>query len=184
MDDKQIVDLYFERNEAAIKETEQKYGKYCYAIAYNILQDRGDSEECVNDTYLNAWNARPPQRPNRLATFLGRITRNLSLNRYAQKTAEKRGGHATELALDELAECIPSGEGDPTDELALREAINRFLRELPRVSRVVFLQRYWYFRPIKAIAADANMSENAVKVMLHRVRERFLHFLEKEGIAL
>ena len=184
MDDQQIVALYFARNEDAIKETERKYGRYCHAIAYNILQDHGDSEECVNDTYLNAWNAMPPQKPSRLATFLGRITRNLSLNRYAQKNAEKRGGHTTELALDELAECIPSGEGDPTDELVLREAINRFLRELPHVSRVVFLQRYWYFRPIKAIAADADMSENAVKVMLHRVRERFRAHLEKEGITL
>ncbi len=184
MEDKQIVELYFARNESAIRETEKKYGKYCHYIAYNILQDHGDSEECVNDTYLNAWNAMPPQRPGKLSAFLGKITRNLALNRYEKKTAQKRGGHAMELALEELGECVPSGEGDPTDEIALREVINRFLRGQQTQSRIVFLQRYWYFRSIKEIAADADMSENAVKVMLHRVRERFKQFLEKEGIVL
>lgn len=184
MEDKQIVDLYFARNESAIRETEKKYGKYCYYIAYNILRDQGDSEECVNDTYLNAWNAIPPKQPSRLSTFLGKITRHLALNRYERETAIKRGGYATVLALDELEACIPAVEGDPTDELALKEAINRFLRSQPKESRIVFLQRYWYFRKIREIARDADMSENAVKVMLHRMRERFRQFLEKEGILI
>ena len=184
MDDKQIVDLYFERSECAIRETQKKYGRYCYTVAYNILRDHFDSEECVNDTYLNAWNAMPPQRPLRLSSFLARITRNLALNRYESRGAKKRGGHVTEAALDELAECISDGVGDPASEIVLREAINRFLRSQPKETRIVFLQRYWFFRSIKEIAADADMSENAVKVMLHRVRERFKAHLEKEGINL
>ena len=184
MEDKQIVDLYFARNESAIRETEQKYGKYCYYIAYNILHDHADSEECVNDTYLNTWNAIPPSRPNKLSAFLARLTRNLALNRYERENAIKRGGCATVLALDELEECIASTEGDPTDGVALREALNRFLRLQPAQSRIVFLQRYWYFRSIKEIAKDADMSVNAVKVMLHRVRERLKAFLEKEGIII
>lgn len=184
MEDRQIVELYFARNESAIRETENKYGKYCRYIAYNILRDQGDSEECVNDAYLKAWNEIPPKNPSRLSTFLGKITRNLALNRYERETAIKRGGYATVLALDELEGCISDCEGDPTDELALKEAINRFLRSLPRESRIVFLQRYWYFRQIKEIAKDIDMSENAVKVMLHRTRERLKQFLEKEEILL
>lgn len=187
MDDIQIVELYFARNENAISETQQKYGKYCHYIAYHILQDNSDAEECVNDTYLQAWNVIPPVKPCKLAPFLGKITRNLSLNRRAEKSAQKRGRGQCALALDELAECIPDADTDGTamtDEIVLRDAVNRFLRTLPENAMIVFLQRYWYFADIREIADYRNMSENAVKVLLFRVRKKFKQFLEKEGIVL
>ena len=186
LEDKRIVELYWERSETAIAATAKKYGRYCHYIAHNILLDEGESEECVNDTYLNAWNAMPPHRPQKLAPFLGKITRNLALNRRAEQTAQKRGGGQYVLALDELGECIPdrAAGGDVTEEILLRQAINRFLRELPEETMIVFLQRYWYFASIRDIARNRNMSEGNVKVMLHRAREKFKLLLEKEGLIL
>lgn len=129
MRDYEIVNLYWKRSEAAIAETSAKYGSYCHAISYNILNNDEDAEECVNDTWLGAWNSMPPQRPNRLAAYLGKITRNFSLNRYKQYAAEKRGGSQTELALAELEDCIPASATieQMVEEKALVEAINRFL---------------------------------------------------------
>ena len=143
MEEKEIIDLYWARSEQAIRETDKKYGKFCFRIAYNILSDQGDSEECVNDTYLQTWNAIPPRRPNKLSAFLGRITRNLALNRYAMASAQKRGGGQMELAVEELAECIP----DPNtverqiEDRELADALNRFLAGLPEEARRIFLRR-------------------------------------------
>ncbi|MBQ9098874.1 MAG: sigma-70 family RNA polymerase sigma factor [Clostridia bacterium] len=184
MEDKRIVDLYWERSETAIAESQKKYGKYCYTIAYNILCDRGDSDECVNDTWLGAWNAMPPAKPQHLASFLGRITRNLSLNRLERSLAQKRGGGRSVLVVEELEDCLPAREGDVTDEIVLRAAINGFLRSLPRVTMIVFLQRYWFFRPIKEIAEEQNLSESNVKVLLHRTRKLFKQYLEEKGIVI
>lgn len=185
MDDERIVELFWQRSETAIAETQSKYGKYCHYIAYNILSDNSDAEECVNDTYLKAWEAIPPHKPTKLSTFLGKITRHLALNRREVQTAAKRGAGAVPIALDELAECIADTEaGDPTDEIALRGALNRFLRALPEETVIVFLQRYWYFASVKEIAANRGMSESNVKVILHRARGKLKTFLEKEGIII
>lgn len=186
MEDYQIVDLFWERTETAISEVAGKYGKYCYSIAYNILRNREDSEECVNDTYFNAWRAMPPQRPSRLSTFLGKITRNLSLNRWDQYNAEKRGSGQVTLALDELSEYIPAAETveQAVDDLVLVEIFNRFLASLPKNSRKIFIQRYWYLSAIKEIAEGYAISEGKVKMSLLRSRKTLKKFLEEEGVGL
>ncbi|MBQ8341253.1 MAG: sigma-70 family RNA polymerase sigma factor [Clostridia bacterium] len=185
MEDSRIVELYWGRSEQAIAESQKKYGKYCYSIAFNILRDNWDAEECVNDTYLKAWQSIPPHKPEKLSAFLGKITRNLALNRYDSAKTQKRGGGSTLLAFDELQGCIPDGsETDVVEEMTMKSAINGFLRSLPEESMIVFLRRYWYFCPVKEIAADLGMSESKVKVTLLRVRERFKQYLEKEGIWL
>lgn len=186
MDDRQIITLYNERSEAALSETSAKYGKYCRTIAYNILYNEEDSEECVNDTWLRAWETIPPQYPNRLSAFLGKITRNLALNRYKQNTAKKRGGGQIMLALEELAECVPGKEGteEATEEALLIEVLNRFLADLPTEKRKLFLRRYWYLCSVKKIAEDFNLGESNVKMTLLRLREQLKSVLEKEGITL
>lgn len=186
VEDRQIVDLFWERSETALSETRKKYGRYCYSIAYNILLCEEDAEECVNDAYVKLWNAIPPNRPDRLSSFIGKITRRVSLDRYEKYTAQKRGGGRTELVLDELQECLPaSGDrGDMTDDLALRDALNRFLRSLTPENRKIFMCRYWYLRSIKEIAAQYALSESKVKMTLLRTRNSLRLFLEEEGMAI
>jgi len=186
MEDHQIVELYWARSERAIPETADKYGRYCYTIACHILHSREDSEECVNDTYLHAWNAMPPQRPNKLSAFLGRITRNLSLNRWDKYSAEKRGAGQVFLSLDELQECIPAPDRAEqiVDDIALADILNRFLASLSAENRKIFMRRYWYFSSVKEIAEDYRFSESKVKMSLLRSRARLKLLLEKEGIDL
>ena len=186
MEDKNIIQLFFERSETAITETATKYGKLCHTIAYNILYNEEDSEECVNDTYMKAWEVIPPQIPDKLAAFLGKITRNLAISRYRHNSSKKRGGGQMALALEELEECIPdknSTEQAISDKLFL-ERMNAFLEQLPAEKRKVFMQRYWYLRPISEIAEEFSMSESKVKMMLHRTRNTLKEVLEKEGIIL
>lgn len=186
MDDNKIVDLYWERSEKAIAETSKKYGRYCKFIAYNILQNLEDSYECVNDTYINAWNSMPPHRPNRLSAFLGKITRNLSLNRYEKNTAQKRGAGQIPLILDELQKCVPSHNSveKAIDDIILIDALNKFLSEIDRENRIIFMQRYWYMCSIKEIANELNYSESKVKMILFRLRNELRVLFEKEGIEL
>ncbi len=186
MEDSRIVDLYWQRDEGAISASAEKYGKYCNHIAYNILYSSEDAEECVNDTWLRAWNAIPPQRPVQLSTYLGKITRNLALNKCKSANAKKRGGGQTAAALAELEECIAgrSHVEDFIDESVLTEAINSFLRGLPKVNRVIFVKRYWYMTPVKEIAAELSMRENRVATMLFRMRKELKACLEKEDIQL
>ena len=155
MEDSAIIDLYWAREERALSETDAKYGGYCRSIAHNILKNREDSEECVSDTWLHAWNAMPPQRPSILSSFLGRITRNLSFDRCRRQNAEKRGGGSLPLALDELSECVPApGRVEQALEAReLAEAIDRFLRTLPERECSIFLRRYWYVDSVQDIAA-------------------------------
>ena len=184
MEDQQIVDLYWQRNEKALSQTQKKYGKYCHHIAFAILYSSEDAEECVNDTLLRAWSAIPPARPGRLSTFLGKITRNLAIDRLDKNTAQKRSG-PVEIVLDELSECIPDTDAEnPTDKIALSDAINSFLASLDREARVMFMQRYWYSCPIKSIAREMEKSESSVKVTLMRTRNKFKEHLMKEGIVL
>lgn len=186
MEDSVIIDLYWAREERALSETEAKYGGYCRSIAHNILQNREDSEECVSDTWLHAWNAMPPQRPSILSSFLGRITRNLSFDRCRRQKADKRGGGVLPLALGELSECVPApGRVDETFEAQeLAEAIDRFLRRLPERECSLFLRRYWYVESIQTIAARYQLRENTVKSMLFRTREKLRRYLAGEGIIV
>lgn len=184
MEDSLIINLYWQRDEAAITATGEKYGRYCYTISYNILRNNEDAEECVNDTYIGAWNAMPPEHPQNLSLFLGKITRNLSLKRWRAKTAEKRGGGEVPLALDELEECIASGntidEHLRAEELA--GIINEFLAGLAVMERRVFMCRYWHFDSVRDISDRFGFTQSKVKMMLKRTREKLLRHLEKEGI--
>ncbi len=184
MDDAKIVELYHARDESAISESDRKYGRYCRTVAYGILRNGEDTEECVSDTYLRAWNAMPPHRPENLKTFLGKITRNLSMDRLDRLTAEKRGAGESTAVLEEIAECVPAGAADETDGAILKEAIDRFLAGLPDGTRKIFVRRYWYMDSVKEIAARYGVSESRVKVTLFRTRNRLRTHLEKEGISL
>lgn len=186
MDDKKIIDLYWNRSETAISETARKYGRYCSHIAYHILHNSQDCEECVNDTYLRAWNTIPPHRPNRLSVFLGKIVRNLSLDRYDSYTAQKRGGGQVPLALHELKDCIPASSDteQAVGELALAELLNRFLAGLKPQQRIMFVQRYWYLCPVKEIAAELGVGQSKVKMTLLRLRSSLKQFLEEEGVDI
>lgn len=184
MEDEQIIGLYWSRSEQAIAETANKYSGYCHAIAYGILHSEQDAEECLNDTYLKAWGAMPPRRPDCLAAFLGKITRNLSLDRYEKNAAAKRGGGQTALALEELMDCVPAEGGVERafDETALTESLEKFLRSVPRLKRDVFVRRYWYLSSIREIADQYGMSESKTASMLHRIRTKLKAYLEEEGV--
>jgi RNA polymerase sigma-70 factor (ECF subfamily) len=181
-----ILDLYWARSESAISETALKYGRYCAQIAMNILQNSEDTGECVNDTYLNAWNAIPPQRPIIFSSFLGKITRNLSLNKYKEQRAKKRGGHEIALVLDELEDCIPSGCAVEAEYEAgvIAKAIDSFLFSIDAESRIIFVRRYWYADTIIEIASRFKISESKVKSTLFRTRNKLKIHLEKEGVTI
>ena len=183
MQDGQIVELYWQKSADAIKETNSKYGAYCFAVADNILHNKEDSEECVNDTWLHAWNAIPPQRPRRLRAFLAKITRNLSFNRFNARTAGKRGGGEIVLVLDELAECIAS-ESDVESICEARElgqSIRSFIRTLPERDGNIFVRRYFFTEPAAVIAKRYGLTENNVMVILSRTRKKLKTQLIKEG---
>ena len=183
MDDEMIVRLYWNRNENAISESSRKYGAYCTAIAQNILQDRSDAEECVNDTWLRAWNAMPPHMPSVLSVFLGKITRNLSFDRFRKLHREKRGGGSFDVVLDELAECV-SGSDDTErrwEEKELKEEIDRFLSRLPKEQRYMFILRYWYADSVSDIAERFRTSANNVSVTLSRIRQKLKRDLIERG---
>lgn len=186
MEDREIVNLYWERNTSAIKETDTKYGGYCKAIAKNILGNHEDAEECVNDTYLNTWNSIPPNRPNVLSTYLGKITRNLSFDRFRRRHAEKRGGGEIELILDELGECVSDTDSveQEVEKKDLVRAINRYLDTLTQEKCSIFLCRYWYAIPVSEIAARFGMSEGNVSVTLNRIRHQLKNYLEERGYDL
>ncbi len=191
MEDREIVALYWARSQEAIGETANKYGAYCAAIIRHVLGDGRDGEECLNDTWLGAWNAMPPQRPLRLPPFLGRIARNTALDRYDYNTAQRRNG-GFELVLEELAECVDglpcrTGGGSPEEAVAARqlgEAISRYLETLSPTARRVFLRRYWYCDPIEEIAAAAGFTRSKVTSLLHRARKGLRAYLLKEGYEL
>lgn len=183
MDDAKIVQLYWDRDEQAIPITAEKYGRYCTSIANNILGNNEDAEECVNDTYLNAWYIIPPHRPSVLSTFLGKITRNLSFNRYKHKTADKRGGGELPVVLDELSDCV-SGKDDLEQEFDRQELvrlIDDFLNTLPTKKRSIFICRYWYTDSISDIAARHGMKDGAVSMMLNRLRSQLHNYLLERG---
>jgi len=183
MNDNEILNLYRARSESAIAETRAKYGAYCLTIARNILGDAQDAEESVSDTWMAAWSTIPPKRPAMLRTYLGKLARNISLKKWREKHALKRGGGETALALDELAQCIPDGSdpGREVESRLLTESVNRFLEGLKDSERGVFVCRYWYMDSVEDIARRFGFSQSKVKSMLMRLRGRLRTHLEREG---
>lgn len=186
MEDQEIYDLYWKRNEQAIAATHQKYGSWCRGIAHRILNIKEETEECVSDTYLTVWNNIPPQRPQVFRAWLGKITRNLALSRYRRLTADKRGGGETPLVLSELSYCV-SGDPGADQDLESKEVtrvLNLFLGSLNETQRNIFMRRYWHMAPISEIAQVYHMSESKVTSMLFRLRKQLRELLEKEGVAV
>lgn len=183
MEDKCIVELYLARSESAIAETSLKYGKYCYTIAYNILFNAEDADESVNDTYMGAWSSMPPHRPSVLSTFLGKITRRVSLNKWKEHRRDKRGGGEVALALDELSGYIssPDNTQQAIDFKELSAAINNYLSTLPETERNVFVCRYWFLASITEISEKFIFSQSKTKSMLFRTRGKLYDYLKEEG---
>ena len=186
MEDKDIVDLYWARNESAIMETKDKYESYCGKIAYNILFDFEDAKECVNDTYLKAWNSIPDNRPCKLGLYVGKICRNLAINMFEKYNAQKRSGTETDLTLDELSNVI--GDKNNVEEYVdysnLKESINDFLKTQSKQSRIVFVKRYFYMSSIDEISKECELSLSAVKMSLKRTRDSLKKYLIKQGYDL
>ena len=183
MEDVQIVSLYWQRDESAIDQTDKKYGKYLHRIAYNILADREDSQESVNDTYLAAWDSMPPHKPAVLSTYLGKITRRISIDCFRKKNAQKRGGEYA-LSLEELGDCI--GHNTTEDALnvqALADAIGKYLETVSQEAQRVFIGRYYYLDPVKDIARYCHISESKAKMLLLRTRQGLWEYLQKEGFV-
>lgn len=185
MNDNKIIELYWNKNENAIIETEKKYGRYCFSIAHNILQNEEDSNECVNDTYLKTWNSIPPKRPSVLKLFLAKITRNLAINKYEKNRAQKRNVEL-ECVLEELEECLPTKENveESIEYSELTNYLNEFLQTLTVEKRKIFLARYWYAFSIKEIATENKLNENNIKVILHRTRSELKDYLTERGVVI
>lgn len=183
MQDDQIVELYWRREESAIAESSGKYGAYCFSVAENILQSPEDSEECVNDTWLRAWNAMPPQRPARLRMFFAKITRHLAFDKFKARTAQKRGCGELHLVLSELEECISSPDTPETLVAAkeLEQSIGRFVRSLPEREAMLFARRYFFGEAVSKIARNYGLTSNNTTVILSRIRNKLKTHLEKEG---
>ena len=185
MKDSEIVELYWQRSERAICETEIKYGGYCKKIAFNICGSPEDSEECVSDTWLSAWNSMPTKRPEFLSPFLGAICRNFALNRVKMNTALKRGSGQAEAALSELEECIPDkcSVEQEVEFKELQDGINSFIKKLGANEREIFIARYWHMASVSEIAEKSGRRENSVKVSLHRSRLKLKKYLKEEGLC-
>lgn len=186
MTDSEIIELYNQRDERAIKETQAAYGKYCEKIARNILGDEQEASECVNDTLLKAWENIPPERPNSFAAYLAAITRNDAILRYRRGAAEKRGKSSVPLILDDLAEMLPNGTNveQTAEHREIIAEINRFLGTLPEINRTVFVLRFFCFEEVRDIAARMGMREKAVSAALYRTKKQIRKHLEKEGYSL
>jgi len=186
LDDTMIIELYISRNEKAIAETARKYGNYCFIISNNILKNNDDAKECVNDTYLKAWNNIPPTKPLKLGAFLGRITRNLSLDRYKFNKSKKREGSEFELLLTELEECVSQDltADAEFDSNFVIQIINDWLLSQLTENRVLFVRRYWHAESIKELAYNHKTSESKIKSILFRMRKNLKIHLEKEGVEL
>ncbi len=184
MEDAEIIMAYTARSQDAITQTAEKYGDYCFTIAYRILNDESDACECVNDAYLRVWDSIPPAHPNCFRTYLGTIVRRLSLKVYERQHAQKRGGGQAALALDELESCLPHADSTQvlTDGIVIRDCLQRFLRALPAKQRWVFMRRYWNLDTVAAIAKALGTSETHVSVLLSRSRKKLKEILQKEGV--
>lgn len=186
MDDTRIIALFFSRDENAIVQSDVKYGQYCRSISYNILNDHQDAEECTNDTYLQAWNTIPPTKPENLKAYLGRIVRNVSLNKFKAKKTQKRKSNEFSAAYDELENVLSSGQSIDKfiDEMHLKDLIETFLDKQTKENRKIFLARYWYFESITEISTKLGVSESKTKMSLLRMRNSLRNFLEQEGVIV
>lgn len=186
MDDKKIIELFWQRDECALQETKNKYGKYLYKIVFNILLNHEDCEECLNDAYLRAWNSMPPNRPDLLSAYLGKIVRNLALNTYNKKNRKKRGSGQVELVLHELEECISTGSDieDKIEDAIIINTINSFLEGLSKEDRQIFVRRYWYLESVMDIAEQNHLSVTNVQTKLYRMRKKLRLCLLKEGVFI
>ena len=184
MEDSAIVDLYWQRDNSAITETDKKYGRYCHAIAYNYCANHQDAEECVNDTWFRAWNLMPDKRPSVLSSFLGTITRNIAINLYKAKARKKRGGGELALALEELEDCIPSDlDLERSYEITeFQQAIGAFISGLSETEKKVFVARYWYMATVREIAGRLSFSESKTKSILFRLRNKMRVYLKEAGL--
>ncbi len=183
MDDRKIVELFFSRDERALEESQKQYGKLCHYIANNILNSPLDAQECVNDTLMRAWNSIPPNKPERLGAYLGKIARNVAIDKYNAGKTKKRASKDGTLAFEELEEFISKDESF-VDEVVLKECINTFLRSLAKEKRIIFVQRYFYCMSVKDVARKNALSENNVKVILLRLRSELKNHLEKFGLEV
>lgn len=186
MEDKEIVELYFQRSERAVEETKEKYEKYCYRIAYNILHNNEDVEECLNDMYMKTWNAIPPLRPESLGAYVGKIARNLALHVYEKKHRKKRGAGNSEVTLNEIEEMF-SRNGNPEEKVEMdfmMSCVDDYLESLTQLNRLVFVGRYWYFESIEEIAAHLGITKSRTKSILFRTRKGLKVYLAKEGILV
>ncbi len=184
MEDREIIALYFSRDERAIAQTAAKYGKLCHKIAHRIVGDDGEAEECVNDTYLGVWNAIPPAKPVSLPAFVAKIARNHAITRLKYKLAEKRNTHG-EVSLSELENILPDHSSfDEIEDRELGQWINDFLWEEPEETRNIFLRKYWYFDSIEQIALQFGCSEGKIKSMLFRTRNKLKAYLTAKGVDL
>ena len=187
MEDEKIVDLYFKRDETAVEETKRKYFPYLAKIAYGVLGDASEAEECVSDAYLKAWQSIPPDRPRSLSAYLGAIVRRISISRLRNKTAAKRNGTEYDLSLDELGECVPSSPDgasaveEEVDRVELGRVISRWLMTLTEEERRVFTGRYFFFDPVREIASYCGSTPGKVRGTLERLRAALKERLEKEG---
>lgn len=181
MEDADIVELYLERNEQAIQETEKTYGGFCYSISFNILRIREDAEECVNDSYLQAWNSIPPARPKNFKSWIGKVVRNLSINKWKYIHRIKRSSETTVL-LDELDECMPINESveDIIDRKEMTRLLNEWLAGLPSDDRIIFLKRYWFGNSVKDIAAERGEKPEKVSKRLYILRKKLHKIIERE----
>ncbi len=186
LNDSEILDLYFARQESAISETDRKYGPYCRSISYNILESREDSEECTNDTYMKLWNVIPPQKPVRFCAFIASVARSIALNMLRRSSTSKRGGGNAQIVFDEIAECVADKDTveSTLDEKELVKALNGFLSSCGGEKQLIFMKRYYHFRSVSQIAEEMHLSEDKVKQALHRTREKLRKYLEKEGIDI
>ena len=186
MEDTRIIELYFERSEQAIIDTAHKYGSYCRCIANNILHNKQEVEECLDDTYMQAWDSIPPHIPTRMKTYLGKITRNLAINRYLYNNAAKRKLNETYVIIEELNKCIPSNNHTEriVDDCLIKEILNSFLEALPIEQRKIFVRRYWYMDSVTEIARTNGVGVSKVKMILHRTKKKLKQMLEEEGVSI
>ena len=186
MEDTRIIELYFERSEQAIIETAHKYGSYCRCIANNILHNKQEVEECLDDTYMQAWDSIPPHIPTRMKTYLGKITRNLAINRYLYNNAAKRKLNETYVIIEELNKCIPPNNHTEriVDDCLIKEILNSFLEALPIEQRKIFVRRYWYMDSVTEIARANGVGVSKVKMILHRTKKKLKQMLEEEGVSI
>ncbi len=183
MDDKEIIELFFKRDERALFEAKRKYEKICYSIAFNIQKNIQDAEETVNDTFLELWKLIPPNTPNSMYAYVLKITKNISIGKLRSKKALKRGGNAIIISIEELNECIPDNNSfnEEINKEMLSNAINTFLKSISSVERQIFVCRYWMYDSVDEISNRFGFKKSKVKMILFRTREKLKHYLEKEG---